>query len=182
MWTSPGGTTFSLFFAAWLLSVGASLRIHAQNDKFTVVLEDSALLRQPGLTKELDVLANDTVVTSTKKSCLVPPPSSARLCPSNATLRFEEKAEEARLKHQYRNQMAVRPHCLFDFDIPGDDGSSSQQNDTTTTTLEGEFCLIEHMAAGVAAGDYNNDGLVDLYFTVFHGHSVLYKNNGRVSL
>ena len=30
-------------------------------------------------------------------------------------------------------------------------------------------------------GDYNNDGLQDIFFAVFDGRSVLYKNNGMIT-
>lgn len=68
--------------------------------------------------------------------------------------------------------MAARPHCVFDFVVPF-------HNSTKRAKLPGEFCTIEHLTGGIAAGDYDGDGLQDLYFTVFAKRSVLYKNLGK---
>ena len=37
----------------------------------------------------------------------------------------------------------------------------------------------EHLTGGAAVGDYDGDGLEDIYFTVSHDSSVLYRNNGE---
>ena len=47
--------------------------------------------------------------------------------------------------------------------------------------MQGEFCVPEHLTGGAAVGDYDNDGFIDIYFTVFHSRSVLYRNNGMLS-
>jgi hypothetical protein len=164
MWTS-------LLSVLCFLTKGTSLRVQTRNDMFSVVLENTALLRQQGLSMDLDVLANDTVFSSSTKSCILRANYQGPRCPVNASIQFEERAQRSGLRHHYRDNMAVRPHCRFDFEIPGDFNSNS-------TRLVGEFCLPEHMTAGVATGDYNSDGLIDLYFTVFDGHSVMYKNRG----
>ena len=46
----------------------------------------------------------------------------------------------------------------------------------------GQYCTPEHVTGGAAVGDYDGDGLEDVYFTVFHDRSVLYKNNGEFCL
>ena len=51
-------------------------------------------------------------------------------------------------------------------------------NSSRTIKLQGEFCVPEHLTGGAAVADYDNDGLDDIYFTVFHSRSVLYRNNG----
>ena len=73
----------------------------------------------------------------------------------------------------YRDSMAVRPYCAFDFVIPNVNAS------LPAARLKGEFCIPEHICAGAAVGDYDNDGLLDIFFAVFHGRSVLYRNNGE---
>ncbi len=68
--------------------------------------------------------------------------------------------------------MAARPHCVFDFIVPF-------YNSTRFAKLPGEFCTTEHITGGAAVGDYDNDGLQDIFFSVFHKRSVLYKNMGK---
>lgn len=68
--------------------------------------------------------------------------------------------------------MAVRPHCVFDVIVPFENSSQSAR-------IPGEFCTPEHVTGGAAVGDYNGDGLEDIYFSVFEGRSVLYKSNGK---
>ena len=46
----------------------------------------------------------------------------------------------------------------------------------------GQYCTPEHVTGGAAVGDYDGDGLEDVFFTVFHDRSVLYKNNGEFCL
>ena len=53
---------------------------------------------------------------------------------------------------------------------------------TTLPSLRGFLGSIvspEHLTGGAAVADYDGDGLEDIYFTVFHDKSVLYKNNGQ---
>jgi hypothetical protein len=54
-------------------------------------------------------------------------------------------------------------------------GDGSFTNVTEKAGLSGGF--TENYGMGVATGDYNNDGFVDLYVTSF-GKNVLYRNNG----
>ncbi len=42
----------------------------------------------------------------------------------------------------------------------------------------GHFCTVEWQTGGVAAGDYDGDGLVDLFFPRIHGPNLLYRNLG----
>jgi len=63
--------------------------------------------------------------------------------------------------------------------------SSSTQVDFKNQLTENEqFNIIEYLyfnnGAGVAAGDINNDGLVDLYFTSNQGPNKLYLNKGNM--
>ena len=50
-----------------------------------------------------------------------------------------------------------------------------------TNTLElraGEVNRVLFNGSGVAVGDYNNDGLPDIYFCSLNGHNALYQNLG----
>ena len=80
--------------------------------------------------------------------------------------------QQAGFHHVHRDFMAARPHCVFDFLIPNVNSSKAP------VRLMGEFCTPEQISGGAAVGDYDNDGLQDIFFTVFHGRSVLYRNNG----
>ena len=52
-------------------------------------------------------------------------------------------------------------------------------NSSKFARIPGEYCIPEHLTGGAAVADYDGDGLEDIYFTVFHDKSVLYKNNGQ---
>ena len=80
--------------------------------------------------------------------------------------------QQAGFHHVHRPSMAVRPHCVFDVVVP-------LYNSSRKTRIPGEYCIPEHITGGAAVGDYDGDGMEDIYFTVFHGNSVLYKNNGE---
>ena len=71
----------------------------------------------------------------------------------------------------HRDLGPVKPHCQFDEVINGPYNF--------TAKFDGQGCTIEQMTGGVAAGDYDNDGLVDVFFTVYFKPSILYRNNGE---
>jgi len=80
--------------------------------------------------------------------------------------------QHAGFNHVHRTSMAVRPHCVFDVVVPF-------HNSSKEARIPGEFCIPEHVTGGAAVGDYDGDGMEDIYFTVFDGQSVLYRNNGE---
>ena len=81
-------------------------------------------------------------------------------------------AQKAGFHHVHRHSMPVRPHCIFDVVVPF-------YNSSRKARIPGEFCIPEHVTGGAAVGDYDGDGLEDIYFTVSHDTSVLYRNNGK---
>lgn len=83
---------------------------------------------------------------------------------------FEEIAKSVGFNHVHRDSLAVRPHCQFDFVFP------SRGN--FTSRMSNELCVMEMLTAGAAVGDYDNDGLDDIFFTVYNTRSLLYRNNG----
>ena len=80
--------------------------------------------------------------------------------------------QSAGFHHVHRPRMAVRPHCVFDVLVPF-------HNSSKFARIPGEYCIPEHLTGGAAVADYDGDGLEDIYFTVVHDKSVLYKNNGQ---
>ena len=87
-------------------------------------------------------------------------------------INFVEVGADLGITMSHRTQKPIRPYCQFDIQIGHSRGNGS-------TRLSGEFCLAELISGGVAAADYNKDGLVDLYFTNAEGLGVLYKNVGK---
>ena len=81
--------------------------------------------------------------------------------------------QHAGFHHVHRTSMAVRPHCVFDVVVPF-------YNSSQEARMPGEFCTPEHVTGGAAVGDYDGDGMEDIYFTVFDERSVLYRNNGEI--
>ena len=87
-------------------------------------------------------------------------------------INFVEVGPDLGVIMTHRTQKPVRPHCQFPVLLEDSRGNGS-------TRLEGEFCLPEYSSGGVAAADFNKDGLVDLFFTNAEGPSILYKNTGK---
>ncbi|XP_031572884.1 uncharacterized protein LOC116306893 [Actinia tenebrosa] len=161
-----------------------SPRIFAASDYFIVndqevrqqTADDRGVLRNRRTTLDkLQLVDNDVVLD---------PPRAEKTCVLTSILtasqpkdrmpshnHFQDVHKEAGFHHIHRDYMAVRPHCVFDFIIP-------HHNSSKETRLRGEFCIPEHLTGGAAVGDYDNDGLQDIYFTLFHKTSVLYRNNG----
>ena len=80
-------------------------------------------------------------------------------------------SQKAGFHHVHRSTSALSPFCVFDVVVP-------HQNSSYKARIPGDFCAPEHATGGAAIGDYDGDGMEDIFFTVFHERSVLYKNNG----
>ena len=68
------------------------------------------------------------------------------------------------------------------FEVLKDDKTGLHFNNKVTPTEK--FNMFNYMyfynGAGVGAGDFNNDGLVDLFFAANQGDNKLYINEGRL--
>ena len=84
-------------------------------------------------------------------------------------------SQQAGFNHIHRARGAVGPNCVFDVVIPYQDSSQKER-------IVGQYCTPEQATGGAAVGDYDGDGMEDIYFTVFDDRSILYKNNGEFNL
>eukprot|EP00794_Sanderia_malayensis_P020124 gene20124-22096_t len=120
---------------------------------------------------DLDVLVNDFINEEDLDSCILS--SASDVNPATASkIFFKDIAKDAGFTHTHRDYIGARPHCVFDFVVPF-------YNSSKRAVLPGEFCTTEQMTGGAAVGDYDNDGLLDVFFAVFTKRSVLYKNLGN---
>ncbi|XP_073248167.1 uncharacterized protein [Porites lutea] len=144
-------------------SYWAERRIDEKGDHWT---------RQANLDR-LEVLANDAVLNLTFRSCIEDKSTEQNQYADDAgqNSKFEDVHQKAGFHHVHRMSGALSPHCVFDKVIP-------QVNSSNKVRIPGEYCAPEHATGGAAVGDYDGDGMEDIYFTVFHDRSVLYKNNG----
>ena len=81
-------------------------------------------------------------------------------------------SQKAGITQAHRTRIPIDPFCSFDLDLPKDDS-------VEVTKLRKVICSQERATGGAAVGDYDNDGHQDVFISVFHGRSVLYRNNGE---
>ncbi|WP_208029099.1 CRTAC1 family protein [Rhabdothermincola sediminis] len=81
---------------------------------------------------------------------------------SGSPIRFTEVAERVGITHVQQPLAFTPDTCLYP--APPEVGYGN--------------CVEERMSGGVAAGDYDGDGDVDLYFTRLRSAGVLYRNDG----
>ena len=77
------------------------------------------------------------------------------------TVMFTDVAEQAGIS-EVHGVMMSSPDCLIDQFGPG----------------VGGFCISERMAGATAVGDFDDDGLPDIFYARTYGHDRLYKNMG----
>lgn len=162
----------------FLISLNMALSIvHVNNDEFrgymngvyqTMKDENGAQWDFPVSLKQLELLVNDKYQHTTFRTCSKIPAAAINKTKDGVT--FHEMAKEAGFTHVHREFGPVKPHCQFDEVINGPYNY--------TAKFEGQGCTIEQMTGGMAAADYDNDGNIDVFFTVFFKPSVLYRNNG----
>ena len=76
----------------------------------------------------------------------------------------------------------MAPHKDVMFQVLGDDKTGLHFENKLTPTSK--FNMFDYMyfynGAGVAAGDFNNDGLIDLFFASNQGQNKIYLNKGKL--
>ena len=82
--------------------------------------------------------------------------------PPPGSVRFTEVGAAAGLVHD-QGEFRKSPDCLVD---------------ATALDKPGHFCTAEWYSGGVAAGDYDNDGHLDLFTTQIYGSGVLLRGDG----
>ena len=76
------------------------------------------------------------------------------------------------ITHVHRESRPQRGSCNFDMVIPLRQGKK-------VANLTNELCTMEMLTGGIAVGDYDDDGLQDIYFSLYNERSRLYRNLGR---
>lgn len=131
------------------------------------VIVGNKTLNIPSSLRNLRVLSNDLVKSKEMVTCSLP--NQMKIDDVN-NMEFKEVAEMVGFHHTHKHRHSSKNDCHLDFVIDGPNNY--------TTRFHGEECTQEKMTGAVAAGDYDNDGFVDVFFTVYYGPSLLYKNNG----
>jgi enediyne biosynthesis protein E4 len=108
---------------------------------------------------------SDTTPSSAPPSSATPtttePPVLTAVVTDRSPVTFEDVAASSGIAHQHQASLRVPPDCLFNGADPGS-----------------VACNNERMSGGVAVGDYDGDGVDDLYFTQVDGGGRLYRNGG----
>ncbi|XP_066911010.1 uncharacterized protein [Clytia hemisphaerica] len=122
--------------------------------------------------KKLEILVNDRILNEEVGSCTIANGEDFFVGndEEKKKLIFEEVAKKVGFKHLHKDRQPHKNDCLFDTTITGPNNY--------TARLKGEGCTYEKLTGGVAVGDYDGDGWDDVFFTVFYGNSLLYRNNG----
>ena len=81
-------------------------------------------------------------------------------------IKFKDIAEELGMD-AVQSAIPSSPDCLFDHYDP-----------TLKTWIKGSFCLPEQSAGAGATADYDNDGLLDIYYARVDGNDQLWRNLG----
>ncbi len=100
--------------------------------------------------------------SSTTEASIDPESTGTELDIPDAVVAFTDVTAEAGLEH-VQGFVRVPPLCLLDH--PNHEG-------------DGDWCTPERMTGGVAVGDYDGDGLPDLWLTRLDGGDVLLHNEG----
>lgn len=88
---------------------------------------------------------------------------------NSAEIKFKDIAPELGMD-AVQSAIPSSPDCLFD-----------QFDPTLKTWIKGSFCLPEQSAGAGATADYDNDGLLDIYYARVDGNDQLWRNLGNSS-
>lgn len=84
-------------------------------------------------------------------------------------IKFKDIAEELGM-NEVQSAVPSSPDCIFDHFDP-----------TLESWIKGSFCLPEQSAGAGATADYDNDGLLDVYYARVDGNDQLWRNLGNGS-
>jgi hypothetical protein len=87
----------------------------------------------------------------------------------NSEIKFTNIAQELGMD-AVQSAIPSSPDCIFD-----------QYDPALKTWIKGAFCLPEQSAGAGATADYDNDGLLDIYYARVDGNDQLWRNLGNGS-
>lgn len=105
----------------------------------------------------------DTLPTTTTEAAAAPGLPALEPVAAGQTVRFTD-AQEASGIDYVQHPPEGSADCFFDLE--------------PEAIQEGDNCIEERMTGGVALGDYDNDGHIDVFVTRLRGSPILYRNNG----
>lgn len=132
-------------------------KIVAEMDEFSMKLSDGLI--------HIPVLKNDKYVDK-PDVCMV---QNHQVQDKNAEIKFKDIAQELGMD-AVQSAVPSSPDCVFD-----------QYDPTLKTWIKGSFCLPEQSAGAGATADYDNDGLLDIYYARVDGNDQLWRNLGNGS-
>ena len=131
--------------------------IVAQTDEVSMELSHGFL--------HIPVLKNDLYVDK-PDVCML---QNNQVQEKNSEIKFTNIAQELGMD-AVQSAIPSSPDCIFD-----------QYDPALKTWIKGAFCLPEQSAGAGATADYDNDGLLDIYYARVDGNDQLWRNLGNGS-
>ena len=138
--------------------------IRPKPDKIVAEMDEVSMKLSDGLI-HIPVLKNDKYVDK-PDVCMV---QNHQVQDKNAEIKFKDIAQELGMD-AVQSAVPSIPDCVFD-----------QYDPTLKTWIKGSFCLPEQSAGAGATADYDNDGLLDIYYARVDGNDQLWRNLGNGS-
>ena len=123
---------------------------------------DEAVMKSSDGFVHIPVLRNDKYVDK-QDICMI---QNHDVQHNSAEVKFKDIAQDLGMD-AVQSAVPSSPDCLFDHYDP-----------TLKTWIKGSFCLPEQSVGAGATADYDNDGLLDIYYARVDGNDQLWRNIG----